>query len=468
VNLLPPQLPENPMNDLAQPTVLTFCPSPLLHKIGPLALPQLSKPVETLVEFVYYLVLIPLGPQNLTAEQVEGDVLPVVEKTIASSMKSGCDDAPPPPPKNPEKKGGRRRTSENNRKNSKRSQLAKKDSPIDDRVIAIDSNPPDKVEIDETCKNIDIPVGGQCFVIQGMTKLLSETSTVSPTTQERYTQAAAESMPSISGEYGGARVLKVQMSQDIPPEPLGVSAISSENSSATTANEKSHLGVSLGISFLVASIVLIALLIIRRKKKRSTVTEEDEVHDSSNASRSERRKHKDGKGKDTMMILNSADHPSDAVIGHTRPLSSPPPSLQSISRRSRGASRNVILSDASQWDGGFELEMSMSEEEVSRSSNTYRRREARSLPTELSAVVPNSSNEQQNSKRVSWARSLVDSFSFGGSTTYDDGDMVTRQTKQSSTVRDASDEINTTCTQRKEDGYSNFFFFPGKNDTVMI
>ena len=68
---------------------------------------------------------------------------------IASSMKSGCDDAPPPPPigKNPGKKGGRR-ASELNRKNSKRSQLAKKDSPVDDRVIAIDSNPPDKVEID--------------------------------------------------------------------------------------------------------------------------------------------------------------------------------------------------------------------------------------------------------------------------------------------------------------------------------
>ena len=138
------------MNNIAQPTVLAFCPSPLLHKIGPLALPQLSKPVETLVEFVYYLVLIPLGPQNLTAEQVEGDVLPVVEKTIASSMRSGCDDALPPPPpigKNLEKKGGRRRTNENNRKNSKRSQLAKKDSPIEDRVIAIDSNPPDKVGV---------------------------------------------------------------------------------------------------------------------------------------------------------------------------------------------------------------------------------------------------------------------------------------------------------------------------------
>jgi hypothetical protein len=104
---------------------------------------------------------------------------------------------------------------------------------------------------------------------------------------------------------------------------------------------------------------------------RRGVTEEDEVQDSSNASRSERRMRKHWKGSGNLVILNSVDHPNDAVIGHTRALSSPPPSLKSISRRSRGASRNVILSDPSQWDDGFELEISMSEEEASRTSNTY-------------------------------------------------------------------------------------------------
>lgn len=220
----------------------------------------------------------------------------------------------------------------------------------------------------------------------------------------------------------------------------------------------------IGIACFGASVVtifIVSILLLQRRSKHSGAVEEESEAEEEIQRNSFPTDNQDDRGnyyqdwsvKDEapIVICNSVDHSidSESVCGSPpRPTSSASPPttpLRSIyyspgmAKTTRSRWGRVILSDAStsssRGNVGFEVELKMAEE------NTSNR------------ISSDNHSESSSNKRVRWAKWLSKSISSDSS---------------NAPPEDEPHAIQMKYTKKKENGYSNIVFQPGKNDTVII